>query len=110
MSFLPRSTRHAQAFAALFLLLGLGLSTSALAQGPPLLRETFSREISVFVGTELIPPGAKEIVSREASLFVGTEPEGAYHEIFFAGAQSPRHHASRSGQNHRLAHHEQPDG
>ncbi|NMD22196.1 MAG: hypothetical protein GYA76_18385, partial [Verrucomicrobia bacterium] len=49
----------------------------AFGQGDLLLRETFSREVSVFVGGVQSPP-VREIASREVSVFVGQEPVPPY--------------------------------
>ena len=56
------------------LLLLCTLAFPVLAQGPPLVRETFSREFSIYVGGEQTPL-VKEIVSREVSVFIGAEPQ-----------------------------------
>ena len=52
----------------------------AFGQGDLLLRETFSREVSVFVGGVQSPP-VREIASREVSVFIGGEPEALYREV-----------------------------
>jgi hypothetical protein len=51
----------------------------ALAQGPELLREAFSRECSIHVGGEQTPL-IKSFTSREVSMFVGAEPTPPYAE------------------------------
>ena len=61
-------------------LAGCLASLCALGQEDLLLREAFSREISVLVGG-VQSPAIEEIASREVSVFIGGEPEALYREV-----------------------------
>src|SRR6516225_9733847 len=52
--------------------LGLLAASSAPGQTPPLLKEAFTREYSVFVGGDQTPL-VKDVSSREVSVFIGDE-------------------------------------
>lgn len=67
---LTHSHSLARCLAAGVLLLAAG--TAAFGQGPPLLREAFSREVTVHAGGALIPTYGR-IASREVALFIGGE-------------------------------------
>ncbi len=67
-----RARSHWRALVALALSLAWWIQP-AFAQGPVLLRETFSRELSIHVGGEQSPT-TKDFASREISVFVGEEP------------------------------------
>ena len=62
------------------LVLAWALICVPLVRSAEPIRETFSREYSVFVGGDEIPL-VKQLVSRELSLFVGAEPEPPYRQF-----------------------------